>query len=231
MENRIRRAAIKFYRSLNGNLTNLAVISTLKKDGYEVIFYNTPEGDAALEIYGLYDYSRTVRAFTLRNEMKIVFVDDALSATDKLKALLHEAGHIRLGHIGTGNMHLCDSADMEGEATAFVYEVMSPTLFVPRSLVAVSLLLIVLSFICGYNFTNENNEVPIAPALSQIQQAVQPTSESAPKPYQVTTPVYITRTGSKYHKEECTYTKDKDCAEIDRTQAEILFSPCSACNP
>lgn len=227
MTKQIRQAAIKFYRSLNGKLTSQAVISSLKKEVCDVIFYNTPEGDTALQAYGLLEYSRTVKAFTFCNTVQMIFIDDNLQETDRLRALLHEVGHIKLGHIYIENAHQSDKATFETEANAFMYEVMSPTPIVSCSVAVISTILIIVSFVCGYNFNGIENTSDIFPANSQIQQLAEPTSQT----YQVANPVYITRTGSKYHTKDCTHTKDKDCAEIGRAQADILFTPCSVCNP
>lgn len=180
MDKQIRRAAIKFYKSLDRKLTSQAVVSVLNKDGYDVIFFNTPEGDTALKAYGLFEYSKTTDAFTFCNKTKIVFVNEKLTEPDRLRVLLHEAGHIKLGHIDTDDVHQSDNPIMEAEANAFMLEVMSPTSFIPRPAVVVSALLVVLSFVCGYNLHEPKTE-PAAPAAVQVQQTAQP--------YQITNPV------------------------------------------
>jgi hypothetical protein len=43
------------------------------------------------------------------------------------------------------------------------------------------------------------------------------------------TKVYVTRTGRKYHSEDCSYLYS--CIEIDLSFAIKLYSACSRCNP
>lgn len=224
MDKKIKRTAMRFYKSLKGKLTSQAVITALNTKGFDVIFYNTPEGDKALKAYGLYEYSQTVDAFTYCNKTKIVFIKENLSESDRLRTLLHEVGHIELGHLNIEYANQSDNRILEAESDAFMLEVMSPTRSATRTVIAISVLIIFLSFICGYNLHTPKLE--ITPAVNaEVQQASKPTVQ------QVIDPVYITRTGSKYHRKDCASTKDKVCAEIDRTQADILFLPCSLCNP
>lgn len=206
MEKRIRRAAIKFYRSLNGKVANQTVITALGKEGYDVVFYNTPEGDDMLARYGLLKYAQTVKAFTYCSSVKIVFVDESVSANEKLMALLHEVGHIKLGHVGTGSMHLFDNVVLDAEADAFALEVMNPTPPASSLVVALSVFSILVSFGVGCH----------------LQQSIDFNGDSI---------VYITSAGEKYHRKDCIFTKDKDCAGIDKAQADNIFLPCLVCNP
>lgn len=210
MDNRIRKAAIKFNKSLRGKIESKKIIAALKKNGYEVIFYNTDEGDTAVQSYGLQSLAKSKPAFTYSANTKIVFIDNELSATDKRNALLHEAGHIMLGHVGNGTTHLLDSRMSEAEADAFMLEVLHPTRTYYLPLLAVVIVLACFTF-NSHTVSDEQAVVPFNRAEEDI--------------------VYITSTGAKYHTEGCIHTKDKDCAQIIRTQADKILLPCAICNP
>ncbi|MEE0944919.1 MAG: ImmA/IrrE family metallo-endopeptidase [Clostridia bacterium] len=212
MERKIRRAAIKFNRSLHGRPDSKNIIAALKKNGYEVVFYNTTDGDAALKAYNLQSLASARNAFTISDAVKIVFVNNNLSASDKRDALLHESGHILLGHIGNGISHLLDNRINEAEADSFMLEVIHPTRTSPLTIMLAVLLLI--SILVGYAlYKKTTSPVTFIPAQSSEEM------------------VYITSSGSKYHTEGCIHTKDKDCARIARAQADIIKNPCSVCNP
>ena len=50
------------------------------------------------------------------------------------------------------------------------------------------------------------------------------------KTHQVEQVVYITRTGSKFHRAGCRYLR-RSSIKIDRSDAEKYYTPCSICNP
>lgn len=211
MERKIIRAAIKFHRSLHGKPDSKNIIAALKKNGYEVVFYNTVDGDATVKAYGLQTLASARNAFTLCDTARIVFVSNNLSALEKRDALLHETGHILLGHIGNGISHLLDNRTSEAEADAFMLEVLHPTQTSP--LIPVLALCLLISLLTNFTPTNDIKTTMPLPAQSAEEM------------------VFITSTGTKYHTEGCIHTKDKDCAKIARHQADIIKSPCSLCNP
>ena len=51
--------------------------------------------------------------------------------------------------------------------------------------------------------------------------------EESPHP----TIVYITTTGTKYHKENCQYLKYSKCRTLLEDAKNAYYQPCSACNP
>lgn len=50
------------------------------------------------------------------------------------------------------------------------------------------------------------------------------------KQTQTATTVYVTKTGSKYHREGCQYLRSSAIA-IPLSEAKLRYDPCSRCNP
>lgn len=124
--NNIQKAAKKYFKEIKKvDLPN--IINHLKKIGYTVVFYNTPTGDEIMRVYGLEDKKQNRDAFTCcgTNIAKVIFVDNNLHNLDKVYLLLHEIGHILLGHIGNGQIAYMDKQGIEMEANAFAYEVLN----------------------------------------------------------------------------------------------------------
>jgi hypothetical protein len=213
MEKRIRRAAIKFYKSLHGKIESTNIIDLLKKKGYDVVFFNTVDGDAVIRSYGFQDLADTKDAFCCVGKThRFVFVNNSLSALEKRNALLHEAGHLELGHVGNGVSHLLDNRTNEAEADAFMLEVLHPT----HTYLLPLLLAVCIITALAFNLFCKPELLPAAtPIYTQTTEDI----------------VYITSTGAKYHTEGCIHTKDKNCAEIIRTQADKILLPCAICNP
>lgn len=106
------------YRETNGTVTISSLAACLKRRGYDIVFFHTEEGDEILKAYGI--LPNKTRAFTVCGPLKIVFVDNNLHASDKLYSILHECGHIMLGHLES-NGYMLDKRKNENEAEAFAY--------------------------------------------------------------------------------------------------------------
>ena len=69
------------------------------------------------------------------------------------------------------------------------------------------------------------------PVQPQSQAAPAPAPEAAPAPAPVAQGVYITRTGSKYHRANCSYLRQSSIP-IGLSEAQGSgYTPCSRCNP
>lgn len=120
--NRARAEAKKLVRKLKGNISYPTLERYIEKQ-YKIVFYNTEAGDAEIERYGL-EHKTTLKAFTLSASAKIIFIDGSLHTEDRLYVLLHEIGHIVLGHIGDGRLMTRHQLLTEYEADSFAYEVL-----------------------------------------------------------------------------------------------------------
>ncbi len=220
MNQTIKRSAMKFYKAVDRNPSVENISAYLTKLGYDVILFNTPSGDKFLEQLGLRGKKDLADAFTTGNSARFVFINNNLSYSDKQIALLHEVGHIELGHLGGDKIARKDTFVAELEANAFASEVLSPSPIIPGIFTLIASLLIAFSLAGGF----------VIGDVYQTNQQIT-TQEQSDTPAAPADIVYITATGTRYHTNTCIFTKDKVCAEIDRAQAGKIFSPCKTCNP
>lgn len=215
--NVVRRTAKKFIKSLKGKVDFVNVEEYLQKLGYKVIFFNTPSGDAELIRYNLQEKAKNTKAFTYKGTAKIIFIDDTVSCEDKSYLLYHESGHILLGHLDYGRLSTKNKTLIDIEADAFVHEILNPT----KTDIVLPLLFIV-SIACSL-FIGSCIDTPVnmTAEIASGSSIVNPNYDW----------VYITSTGSKYHTDSCIHTKNKDCAKLDRLDAEKIFQACKLCNP
>lgn len=121
-KNKIKQAVRAVRKELKNNIDVINVINYLRKHGYKIVLFNTPEGDIEIERYDLQTEKETLPAFVYTETANIVFIDGSLHADDRLYFSLHELGHIVLGHIGDGNLIYRNSVLIDIEADAFAYE-------------------------------------------------------------------------------------------------------------
>lgn len=121
----MKKLAKELYKKYKGELGIFEVVAEIESRGYNVIFFNTPDGDSILKAYGL--ECGNAKAFTYCAASKIVFVDSSLSQDRKFYALLHELGHIAMEHFGTNIIELTEPRLLDIEADAFAYSILHPT--------------------------------------------------------------------------------------------------------
>lgn len=209
--NKVRKAAKKIiHKTKTIDLNN--IITYLQSIGYAVIFYNTPDGDKIVQAYDLQDKVNQTNSFICSGSINAVFVNDKLHNREKLYAILHETGHLLLNHIGEGCVEFKDKMLMESEAEAFVYVVLNYQNNIKP--VILTILCAILSFIVGF-------------AAGEVKYSTHDYSNDIV----IEDIVYITPTGSKYHKDSCIYTKDKTLTGLPRSEADKNYQPCAVCNP
>lgn len=205
MNKQVYKAAKKFIKAVKGKKDSISAERFVESIGYKIVFYNTPQGNAEIQRYNLEQKAKISKGFVYSGTVKIIFMDNSVHADDKLYILLHEIGHILLGHVGDGKTFLRNAVLIDIEADAFVAEVLTPTSnrIIPLILMCITLL----TAICLFNssFTS-----------------VHTSSENT---------VYITKSGERYHEEKCISTNDSKTAQISKYEASKLFTPCNLCNP
>ena len=112
-------------KRLKGRISFENISSILNDMGYVVVLYNNPVGDEELDRYNLKDIAKDKSGFTYSEIVHIVFINSLLSITDKIYVLLHELGHVALGHIGSGNLELKDKILIDLEADCFAYSILT----------------------------------------------------------------------------------------------------------
>lgn len=124
MNNKVKKIAKQVTKEFKGHINIIKLKECLKRQGYSTVFYNTPEGDAIINAYNLPDTTKIKKAFTYCGATKIVFVNYNDHMTDKIYSLLHELGHIVLGHLKDHSIALSDKELLELEAEVFAYEIL-----------------------------------------------------------------------------------------------------------
>lgn len=209
------RTAKNFIKSVKGKLDFVSVEEYLKTLGYKVIFFNTNVGDAELLRYDLMEKAKKTKAFTYNSTAKIIFIDNKISCEDKTYLLYHETAHIMLGHLNDARLSTKNNILLDVDADTFVHEILKPKktkIFIPLFIIMVC------SFIIGV-FINYSDDLSNEPVNNTIVAQTECNW------------VYITSTGTKFHTQSCTHTKNKDYARIERKEAEKIFQPCKLCNP
>ena len=214
MNKKVKKAAVKFYKQLKGRVVFETVESYLKKIGYRVIFFNTPTGDAEVTRYCLTETAQQAKAFTYCSTAKLIFIDNFLSAEDKLYALLHETAHIILKHLDIERLSAHSSILLDIDADAFVHYLLNPQ---PHSHKNTVVGIAVACITVGALFYNPAADVNTVP-----------TSSITTQPRNI---VYITSTGDHFHCANCGTIAGRNVAQITRTEALKIHEPCSMCNP
>ena len=126
MNNDVIKTAKRFLKyDLHGKVGIERISEYIKGEGYPVVFYGTDEGDKFVELLGVGEYAKGVRAFTFKRQTaKYVFVKSSLPHDEKRYSLLHEAAHIALGHLEVPQV-AADRRLQDLEAEAFTYGVLS----------------------------------------------------------------------------------------------------------
>ncbi len=214
------KAARKVRKQLRGEITFETLTEYINHFGYCVILFN--DYDEALTCHNIAEYAVGKSAFTYTQDTNIIFIRETLHANDKVILLLHEIGHIVLGHMKGNHLRVSDAIETEYQADTFAHLVLRPksfpTFILPLGICLLSALLIV-SF--SYNICLINKQNAIHPEDYSIQTR----TYSEPN----TDYVYITQTGSKYHTKECNYASNGVVIELD--EAQKIYTPCKHCNP
>ena len=218
----IQKEAKKLYRHLKGDVNIPNIISFIESKGYNVVFFNTEDGDDLIRRYGI--DKKDVPSFIYTGTTRVVFVDDLIHPKDKLYCLLHEYGHLILNHIKESEIHTISRWSTECEADAFAYFVMNYTpLKAVRSVIVI--LVVALTLIAGtFSFTVKH--------ATPFTETYMPQTLSSSTMHDTNgETVYITHGGKKYHRANCRYVKSKNVSELKRAEAEKTHDPCSICKP
>lgn len=225
MNKNIHKVANKFIKALKGEINFVSAENYLASIGFKVLFFNTPIGNKEIDRYDLQEKASTLTAFTYCSTAHIIFINNNMSTEDKLYLLLHEVGHILLGHVGDGKLYTRNKILIDIEADAFTYEVLNPTKnhYIRYSCVAFMIVFIFLG--CYYiNIISSSQSATLTLPVERYEIL----TDNSPGSDDL---VYITPSGNKYHQEDCRYTKDKDCIMLTRKDAQKRYAPCSVCNP
>ena len=192
-----------------------------KSYGFEVIDYEIDKGRGSIETLinelSLQSFAATGKAFTYQKEdVKLLFVCDSMSANEKRYALAHELGHIACGHLKNG---VCNKADMseEFEANEFAHYLLHPgkTVKAKRWARNHKIIVLITTVILAA-------AIIVVPILHFV---------SLQKSYYGE--YYVSESGEKYHRKDCLTIKDKK--NVHRLTNEEFesgnYEPCQICLP
>ena len=209
-------------------LTFTNVERVINKLGYSVVFFKTHNGDYEIQRYNLAKQADALKSFTYAKTAHIVFINNELPADDKLYLLLHELGHIILGHVGDGKLNTRNSILIDIEADNFAYSIIYPQKRTALYNIIASFILSA-SIIFGAYYVGNQSKPETVPVVS-IQDYAQLEATQSHSPQSDS--VYVTSSGKKFHRADCRYVKNKtNVTELERDTAESIYEPCSVCNP
>lgn len=245
--NNVSKMLIKFITAVKNDITFESVAKYLNEHGVEIIFADTPNGDKRMSELNISEYSIGHKAITVfKKNAKCIIINNSLSSENKLHMLLHELGHILLGHIDTDYCNALDSVKIDNEAEAFTYRLLHTNkpkyvvykLIQDKTAVISSIVIGILISVFAVNCTTiERNDIDVpritiseidennfdATSISQNMTSID--TDTANK-------VYVTPTGTKYHKYSCHTVNKHTTIEISIYKAkESHYEPCKICNP
>lgn len=218
----IEKEARKLRKALHGQINFESLANHMESIGFAVILFN--DANKLIKRYSLEETAKAKSAFTYVDKTSsLIFIRESLHANDKLLQLLHEIGHITLGHLKGNHLRVTEIAETEYQANHFAHLVLRPKTFpaflFPLGICILSTLLLV-SLLYNIILINKQNTVQTANYSTAIELYGEKTN---------TEYVYITLTGSKYHTRECNYASNS--VKLDLEEAKKLYTPCKHCNP
>lgn len=222
MNNNIKKLVKTFIKKYKLTSIDYSVLKNVAINmGYTVIEFNSTfnESDVETVIRNL-DLSENVlksRGFTyVSAEYRLIFVNEDLNDEEKLIVLSHELGHIVCEHFSVVPI-IGNDVKEEYEANEFAHYVLNQStfikgkkLFAKNKKLVLSIITIVVLCILVFCATN----------IIKRKQSYYGE-------------FYITTTGSKYHKKDCIFIKEKN--NVERLTKEQFstseYSPCEMCLP
>jgi len=231
MTGKIQDTARQFIKSkhiTDETLSSLPCLEDLIKSyGYKI--YHFSDNDDILVDVGAVDTAKTSLAFTVStSKLKCVFIRIGVSDVEARRLLLHELSHILLGHLNCDVSERTDYVieQQEIEANLLVQEIKQRVNIQPKTtnaLKAFQVLVLICAIavlVCGFA-ENVYTESP------QVEDSV---SYTVTVDYSTEEYVYITKSGEKYHKENCPHIKGRKTTGITLEEAEQLgYEPCKSC--
>ena len=194
-----------------------SIAAVTEKQGYTIVEFNHIDNDedvaTLIDALDLGSYISCSKGFTYADaNYRIVFVHEDLSDEEKTRILAHENGHIYLGHfsssqvIGRDVQEECDANEFSHYLHKDGFGLRLRRSFSKHKAIYIAAIILILASIAAFT------------TVSIIR-------ENKYCDY------YITRTGTKYHAEDCYFVKGKEDAQ--RMTTEQLesgeYEPCARC--
>lgn len=187
--------------------------------GYEVCYFN-PNDDRQITLLQKLTGNRfhpMQKAFSCEiNGKRAIYLSAFTSENDKIFLLLHELAHAYLNHHSRSDM--TDTAK-EIQANSFAESVLGNNVsnrLIPLFTAGLTALIVSAGLCLSPSVRITEPPAPSEPALSS------PSSQT----------VYITKTGTKYHRAACYHISGKPSVSVSLTEAVSLgYDPCKTCRP
>lgn len=184
---------------------------------YNIHYYNGKNlsGDEILQSIRETDYAKTVNSFSIeRNGKKIIFIKDSISYEERVFLILHEIGHLVLGHHKNQDTYYALTLEQEQEANFFAESICK---YDKNKLIKRNILLT--SILTGF--------VLIGSVYFLINHIDHTTTAKIDN-----TECFITATGRRYHM-GCDYLKDNEGVTwlTIKEAKENDYTPCKSCVP
>ena len=216
---RLAHRFLKEYKVKEISLNRITEI--IRSQGYKIIRFGKAYNDENIEILinglELNGYVQACSAFTYSDDKyRLVFLEDNISDEEALILLTHEEGHIYSEHFGETVIAGQNTLD-EFEANEFTHYVLHPTAinkaitFVSKNKIVSTILSIFIVLIIGGS---------IATPIVLKHQTYYGN-------------YYVSPSGTRYHKENCFYIRDKQTKKrVTKEDIENRhLEPCKVCLP
>jgi len=169
------------------------------------------------------DLCESSLAFSVKtSEYCCVFISAKISNDIAAQLILHEIGHIILGHL-TDNEVVEFTDQQENEANEFANEVRRIVAFKPKQKRIATVTAVVLAFLLSVSAVIQSAYGESANTSMHVSGTQIPLSDT-----EIT--VFVTKSGEKYHRENCPHIKDSETTELTVEDAERLgYEPCKSC--
>ena len=221
MTKNIKRAAAEFRRKYRmTDVNEKTLCDVLQKQGYTVIEFKKIINDEnvaqIIDDLKLADMVACHNGFTYASDKyRLVFVNEDLSEFEKTIVLAHEAGHIFLEHMFSGNVLGLDVVQ-EHQANEFAHYLLYPGMAQKTK-----------------NWLKKHKKLAVSLCVCVLLIAAGITAFAIVSKERTFSDYYISATGNKYHIKNCIFVKNKD--NVRRLTKEEFesgeYEPCHVCMP
>lgn len=218
----------------------------IAKLGYRIIKFNPVFNDKSVDeiitSLALEDAIKHNQSFTFGNKVfKCVFIRDDISDKDSIPIMLHEIGHIYMGHIKQGlvenDVRLENEANQFAHLTSQAIEKAAKKDKIISVLVCLMIFILMMVAIFVEIKLNHNSQAENSDFLNNSSITVETESPATESQIKATSSesdddvYYITSGGTKYHKEFCTAIQNKtNVYQGTKEDLEQMgYEPCQLC--